>query len=270
MPELPEIETIRRALSPKIRDRRLTGAIVRHPTLRWPIPENMNDLVQGQTIHAVRRRSKYLLLDLDEGTLLVHLGMSGQLRLIRQDEPVGKHDHIDLLLDNGQALRLNDSRRFGAVLWAPLGTDHIRLQGLGPEPLSGAFTEAVLKKALHSKSSPIKTTIMDASVVVGVGNIYANEALFQSRIHPRRPANSLNDEELMRLVVAIREVLLAGIRHGGSTLKDFVHPDGSSGNFVSFMKVYGRAGAPCTVCGNPLHQARLGGRATVWCETCQH
>ena len=267
MPELPEIETVSRALRPDLIGHTVRNIVKRRPSLRWVIPDL--DFLIGQPISNVERRSKYVIISFPQGQLLIHLGMSGFLRWTEPEDKVGPHDHWEMILDNGRILRLRDHRRFGAVLWQDNGTVHPLLAHLGPEPLTDAFTSTVLKQHIKGRTSPIKTVIMDASVVVGVGNIYANEALFHAKIDPRSPAHSLKEKHLSALVDAIKFVLQEGIRLGGATLRDYHSVDGSDGLFAQFTSVYGRAGEPCKVCSTPIESATLGQRNTFWCPKCQ-
>jgi len=269
MPELPEVETTRRSLLPELKDRQISKVILRRPDLRWPIPKEIARLLPGQPIQGLRRRAKYLLLDLEPGSALLHLGMSGCLRMVPKDFPVGRHDHVDLVLDSGRALRFTDPRRFGCLLWQPKGELHALLSNLGPEPLASKFTGEVLFEASRGRSASIKTFLMDQGIVVGVGNIYAVEALFRAGIAPDRAAGSVSRKRYIRLVQAVKEILTQAIRSGGTTLKDFRHPDGMPGYFKQELAVYGRQGEPCVVCGRALHGNRLGNRATVWCAQCQ-
>lgn len=269
MPELPEVETTRAALAPHLTGRRVTAAILRRTDLRWPIASQIADLLPGQHIRAVRRRAKYLLLDTDIGSALLHLGMSGSLRVVPAETPPRVHDHVDLVLDNAQVLRMRDPRRFGSLLWQPPGTVHPLLSALGPEPLSETFTGDYLYALSRSRRTAVKIFLMAQAVVVGVGNIYAAEALFAARISPLRPAGKVSRERYQRLAAEIRRVLEAAIRQGGTTLRDFVSPDGNTGYFVQQLSVYGRGGEPCPACDRPLRQASIGQRTTVWCSHCQ-
>ena len=272
MPELPEVETTRRGVADGLTGRMLSGAIVRHSQLRWPVPDNLAQLVAGRTVREVGRRAKYLLLDLGDGTLIIHLGMSGSLRLVAAERAVEKHDHIDLLIagtDGPRALRFRDPRRFGALLWAPPGELHPLLRALGPEPLDEHFTPAYLQAALARRGTAIKPTLMDNHVVVGVGNIYANESLFRSGISPEQAANTLTLAQCARLVMHVRETLTEAIAAGGSTLRDFVDSDGKSGYFQQRYFVYGRTGQPCYRCGTLIRQIRQAQRSTCWCPHCQ-
>ena len=270
MPELPEVETTRRGIAPHVLGRRVTGMIVREPRLRWPVPSDLPELLSGQTIETLERRGKYLLLGTAAGTLLVHLGMSGNLRILQEAQAVQKHDHVDILLDSGDVLRYNDPRRFGTMLWLeaePLA--HPLLRNLGPEPLSDEFTGAYLFQRSRGRTGPIKSFIMDSHIVVGVGNIYANESLFLSGIHPERSAGRIGLERYERLAGHIKDVLQRSIEQGGTTLRDFVGGDGKPGYFQQTLLVYGRGGEPCTLCSKLLKETRLGQRTTVFCSSCQ-
>ena len=269
MPELPEVETIRLGLTPHLEGRRITGVTLRRPDLRWPIPPEISQRLPGQVILGVRRRAKYLLLDLANGSALLHLGMSGSLRVLDPDLPAGKHDHVDITLDSGQLLRFNDPRRFGCLLWQPLGETHSLLGNLGPEPLSAAFQGEHLFRLSRKKRSPVKAFLMDQTVVVGVGNIYAAETLFRAGLDPGREAGQVSRQAYGRLAQAVKEILAQAIRAGGTTLRDFIHPDGKPGYFSQELFVYGREGEPCLRCGRLLSGNRLGQRATVWCGHCQ-
>ena len=270
MPELPEVETTRRGIAPHVEGRRITAVSLRETRLRWPVPETLPACLTGQRCHQVSRRAKYLLLRLDRGHLLLHLGMSGSLRVLPQGSAAEKHDHLDLALDNGQLLRLRDPRRFGAVLWLEQPPEaHPLLARLGPEPLSDAFTPEGLQQACKGRKQAIKARIMDARTVVGVGNIYACEALFAAGIHPATPAGQLDRPALRRLHKAIRRILAQAIAAGGSTLKDFQQADGRPGYFSQQLFVYGRAGEPCHHCGQPITQIRQQGRSSWFCPACQ-
>ncbi|MGO8753721.1 MAG: bifunctional DNA-formamidopyrimidine glycosylase/DNA-(apurinic or apyrimidinic site) lyase [Gallionellaceae bacterium] len=270
MPELPEVETTLRGLSPRLTGQRVAGVIIRHPQLRWPVPKNLPKLLRGQTIRALRRRAKYLLLEFDHGTLILHLGMSGSVRILPAGTSAEKHDHFDLLLDNGILMRLRDPRRFGAVLWheGDVST-HPLLKNLGPEPLEKQFDAAHLYRATRNKTAAIKLVIMDSRVVVGVGNIYASEALFRAGIKPQLAAGKLSLPRCARLVAEIRATLAAAIKKGGSTLRDFVNSSGEPGYFQQHYFVYGRAGEPCRKCGTAIKQVRQGQRSSFYCPNCQ-
>ena len=270
MPELPEVETTRRGIEPHLLNRSVTALIVRQPRLRWPVPEELVELLPGQTIQAVQRRAKYLLLRLDRGTLILHLGMSGSLRTLPADLPAQKHDHLDLILQDGRCLRLRDPRRFGAVLWQPdHADDHPLLRDLGPEPLGDGFNGLRLQRIARSRRVAVKNLIMDSRVVVGIGNIYANEALFLARIHPGRDCRRISAERYGRLAATITRVLAAAIEQGGTTLRDFSQADGNPGYFALSLKVYGREGEPCPACARPIRQRRIGQRSSFFCPRCQ-
>jgi formamidopyrimidine-DNA glycosylase len=269
MPELPEVETTRRGLAPHVEGRRVTAARLRRADLRWPIAPEIGSLLPGRRIDAVRRRAKYLLLDTDAGSALLHLGMSGSLRVLPADTPLRAHDHVDLALDPDAVLRFNDPRRFGCLLWQPPGEVHPLLRGLGPEPLSEAFDGDYLFARSRGRLAPVKTLLMDQAVVVGVGNIYAAEALFAAGISPLRAAGKVSRERYGRLAAAVKNVLAHAIDRGGTTLRDFISPDGAPGYFEQELSAYGRGGEPCPRCGRPLKQASIGQRTTVWCGHCQ-
>ncbi|MEO1963338.1 MAG: bifunctional DNA-formamidopyrimidine glycosylase/DNA-(apurinic or apyrimidinic site) lyase [Cycloclasticus sp.] len=271
MPELPEVETTRRGIAPHIEGKRVTGVIVRQPKLRWPISAEISTLLPGLRINSVKRRAKYLLINTDKGTLIIHLGMSGSLRVVNADTAPEKHEHIDIIFNNNNCLRYKDPRRFGCLLWSsgPIG-EHKLIQHLGPEPLSDAFDiDDFLPKA-KAKRVPIKSLIMDGHIVVGVGNIYASEALFKAGIHPKRAANNISKARLNNLVLAIKDILAQAIEQGGTTLKDFVNSEGKPGYFQQTLNVYGRAKQPCTNCRTPIKQITIGQRSTFYCPRCQH
>jgi formamidopyrimidine-DNA glycosylase len=269
MPELPEVETTRRGLAPHLEGGRVLGATLRRQNLRWPIAPEVSSVLPGQRIDAVRRRAKYLLLDTAAGSALLHLGMSGSLRVLPAATPVRPHDHVDLVLDGGRVLRFNDPRRFGCLLWQPPGTVHPLLAALGPEPLAEEFDGDHLFRLSRGRSAPVKNFLMDQAVVVGVGNIYAAEALFAAGISPMRRAGRISPERYARLAAEVKRILLHAIGRGGTTLRDFISPDGAPGYFEQELSVYGRAGQPCPACGRALRHAVLGQRATVWCGHCQ-
>ena len=269
MPELPEVEVSRQGIAPWLLGHTVTRVVVRTPALRWPIPGEIQLLV-GCPIERIERRAKYLLLYSTLGTAILHLGMSGRLRILPIGTPAEKHDHVDIELDNGKLLRLNDARRFGALLWTSGDPhQHPLLAALGPEPLTSAFHGDYLHERNRRKQSAIKPWLMDNHLVVGVGNIYANESLFAAGIDPRRAASSLSLAECERLVVEIKAVLARAIHQGGTTLKDFTRADGRPGYFVQELQVYGRGGAECKECGHPLTVIRQGQRTTVFCPHCQ-
>src|SRR5690606_25196691 len=269
MPELPEVETTRRGLAPHLTGRRVERVVLRRPDLRWPIPGEVPGLLAGQRIDGVRRRAKYLLLDTAAGSALMHLGMSGSLRLVPEETPVRAHDHFDMVLDDGRALRFNDPRRFGCLLWQPPGETHPLLASLGPEPLSDAFDGEWLWQLSRGRRAPVKTFLMDQAVVVGVGNIYAAEALFMAGISPLRAAGRVSRARYEALAGAVKAILLAAIERGGTTLRDFLAPDGAPGYFEQELSTYGRGGQPCRRCGAALKQRPIGQRTTVWCGRCQ-
>jgi formamidopyrimidine-DNA glycosylase len=270
MPELPEVETTRRGIEPHVLARCIRGAEVRQPRLRWPVPADLAQRVTGQRVAAVERRAKYLLLHTAAGALIVHLGMSGSLRIVPAGEPPGSHDHVDILLEAGRALRFTDPRRFGAVLWTEgPPAAHPLLRRLGPEPLTEAFGGERLYRLSRRRQAAVKPFIMDSRVVVGVGNIYANEALFLSAIDPRRAAGRISRDRYETLATRIKAVLAQAIEQGGTTLRDFVGGDGRPGYFRHQLKVYGRADQPCPQCDAVLREARLGQRSTVFCPRCQ-
>lgn len=270
MPELPEVETTRRGIAPHLLGRTIARVIVREPRLRWPVPPEFGANLEAQVIERVERRGKYLLLGNALGFALLHLGMSGSLRILPASTPPGRHEHLDLLLDDGLCLRLTDPRRFGAALWAgPAPFEHPLLRALGPEPFDARFDAAYLRTQAQGRRAAVKTFIMDSHVVVGVGNIYASEALFLAGIHPQRAAGRVSHERYGALVEAIREVLTQAIEAGGTTLRDFVGSEGRPGYFRQSLRVYERAGAPCRRCGTPLRAVRLGQRSSYYCPHCQ-
>jgi formamidopyrimidine-DNA glycosylase len=269
MPELPEVETTRAGLAPHLVGRTVTGVTLRRKSLRWAIPPAIAKTLPGERILAVRRRAKYLLVDTPPGSALLHLGMTGVLRVLPAKTPVGTHDHVDVALDSGRVLRFTDPRRFGCLLWQPAGTTHELLADLGPEPLSDDFDGEHLFERSRGRSAPVKTFLMDQRIVVGVGNIYAAEALFRAGIAPHRAAGRVSRERYLALATAVKDVLAYAITRGGTTLRDFLSPDSEPGYFETELLAYGREGEPCTACGRPLKGAVLGGRATVWCARCQ-
>ncbi len=270
MPELPEVETTRRGIAPALQDRRIRGVVVRERRLRWPIARDLNARLSGQRIRAIRRRAKYLLIDLETGTLILHLGMSGSLRVLPPETGVLAHDHLDIVLDSGLALRFNDPRRFGCVLFAegdPLS--HKLLRRLGPEPLEESFTGDYLQRVFRGRRVAIKTLLMNGQLLVGVGNIYASEALFRARINPRRAAGRLKPAQLRKLARSIKQVLNLAIRAGGTTLRDYVGANGDPGYFRRKLYVYERSGKPCRVCRTPIRHFTQGQRSTYFCPHCQ-
>jgi len=269
MPELPEVETTRRGLAPHLDGRRITGVVLRRPDLRWPIPPEITALLPGQRITAVRRRAKYLLIDTAPGSALLHLGMSGCLRVLTPATTIGTHDHVDITLDSRRVLRFTDPRRFGCLLWQPAGSTHNLLARLGPEPLSDDFSGDYLFERSRGRKASVKTFLMDQAIVVGVGNIYAAESLFHAGIAPAREAGKVSRERYLRLAEAVKSILAHAIERGGTTLRDFINPDSEPGYFEQELFVYGREGEPCKSCGRRLRGTRLGNRATAWCGHCQ-
>lgn len=275
MPELPEVEVCRRGLLPHVAGQRIDGAVVRFPRLRNELPVDLGATLAGRTVVAVERRGKYLLFDCrratDRGWLIVHLGMSGNLRVVEADRPPQRHDHVDLLLTQA-VLRYSDPRRFGVIDWWP-GAEpdrHPLLAVLGVEPLAAEFTGDWLYAVTRRRASPIKTVLMDSHLLVGVGNIYASESLFRAGISPLRAASRIGRARCVALAAAVRATLGDAIAAGGSSIRDYLHSDGSSGYFQLECAVYGRAGAACRRCGGAIRQIRQGGRSTFYCPACQH
>jgi formamidopyrimidine-DNA glycosylase len=270
MPELPEVETTRRGLEPVLVGQRIRAAIVRNRAMRRPVPRRLPQLLKGATVRALTRRGKYLLFDCGAGTLILHLGMSGRLWVVRDGAPPAAHDHFDLVLDNGTVVRLRDPRRFGLLLWQagdPLA--HALLAGIGPEPLSAEFGGDALYAETRRRSAAIKHVLMDSSVVAGVGNIYASEALFRAGIRPGAAAGRLSRSRCALLADKVRETLEVAIVAGGSSLRDYVRSDGLAGNYQSQFLVYDRAGEPCRQCGTTIKGIRQGQRSTYYCPKCQ-
>ena len=271
MPELPEVETVRRGVEPQVVGRRIAAVRVHDRRLRWPVPEGFEDFLIGKRIEAVTRRGKYLIFDLGGDRIIVHLGMSGRLNLLRGNPVLRKHDHVDIELSGGLRLRFHDPRRFGAVLpWPAEEAGHALLDELGPEPLSAEFTGDHLFHRSRGRSAPLKNFIMDGQVVVGAGNIYAAESLFRAGLRPTRAAGRVTRAEYTRLAQAIRAVLSEAISQGGTTLRDFVGASGEAGYFQQQLFVYGREGAACRVCNSTIKNIRLGHRASCYCPGCQH
>jgi formamidopyrimidine-DNA glycosylase len=269
MPELPEVETTRRGLAPLVTAHRIARLTVRERRLRWPIAKGLNGKLAGREVVALNRRGKYLLFELDRGCLLIHLGMSGSLRYLPEAVPVRTHDHFDIVLDGGALLRYNDPRRFGSLHYTTAPENHPLLRDLGPEPFADAFTGDYLWRLCRGRRTAIKTLIMNAHVVVGIGNIYANEALFRAGIHPARPAARVSRPRLDCLCGEIRAVLEDALRAGGTTLRDFVGGDGKPGYFRQSLAVYERDGQPCRNCGALILRRVLGQRASYYCPRCQ-
>ncbi len=270
MPELPEVETIRRGIATHLENQFIQTVIVREHRLRWPVPDHLADILPGQQVQRIVRRGKYLLFQCTTGHILIHLGMSGNLRLLPPSTPVKKHDHLDLIFDHQRCLRYHDPRRFGSVLWTtePI-FNHPLLSNLGPEPLSSDFTGEYLHHLAHKRNVAVKNYIMDSHIVVGVGNIYANEALFLAGIHPARPAGEVSRTRYQKLVTHVKQVLTRAIAMGGTTLRDFSDSTGQQGYFRQALQVYGRAGEACVNCGNLIQVQRIGQRASYFCKKCQ-
>jgi formamidopyrimidine-DNA glycosylase len=270
MPELPEVETTRQGIAPYATGQQVTRVLVRERRLRWPISLELEASFSGQVICDVQRRGKYLLFRTVQGTLLIHLGMSGSLRVLRQETPPQKHDHVDIWLANGDYLRFTDPRRFGALLWTSAPPEqHPLLRSLGPEPLETDFSAEYLYESARNRKVCVKLFIMDSRIVVGVGNIYANEALSLAGIHPLRSAKRISLRRYGCLVAAIQQVLKAAIAQGGTTLRDFVSSEGKPGYFQQSLRVYGRNRQPCQTCGQVIQTRRVGQRSTYYCPHCQ-
>ena len=270
MPELPEVETTRRGLEPLLVGQRIRTVVVRNRRLRQPVPRRLPQLIAGATVHSLARRGKYLLVVCGAGSLILHLGMSGRLWVVKDGAAPTLHDHFDMVLENGTVVRLRDPRRFGLVLWQagdPLA--HPLLAEIGPEPLSAGFDGAWLHRVTRTRGAAIKHVLMDGHVVAGVGNIYANEALFRAGISPRTSARRLTRERCHVLAAKIRETLELAIDAGGSSLRDYVASDGMAGNYQSQFLVYGRAGEPCQRCGTVIRGVKQGQRSTFYCPRCQ-
>lgn len=270
MPELPEVETTRRGLEPHVVGRRIREVVVRESRLRWPVPRDLARRLRGQEVLAIRRRGKYLVFDCAQGHLIVHLGMSGRLTVVPTQLPAAAHDHIDLRFEGPSALRLTDPRRFGAMLWVSGPAErHALLKDLGMEPLEAAFTGSALHARARDRRVAVKHFLMNAHIVTGVGNIYANEALFHAGVHPLRAAGRVSRARWDRVAASVRETLTRAIAAGGTTLRDFASADGTPGEFQTDCAVYGREGEPCRACGGPIRQVRQGSRSTFYCPTCQ-
>ncbi|MBX9676787.1 MAG: bifunctional DNA-formamidopyrimidine glycosylase/DNA-(apurinic or apyrimidinic site) lyase [Methylotenera sp.] len=278
MPELPEVEITRRGLLPLI-NQGVTQVVIRNASMRWPIPSHLPETLQGKKLLNLTRRAKYILAEFGAvsgdktvplGTLLLHLGMSGRICLLERNYPPEKHDHFDIVFDNGKVLRLRDPRRFGAVLWAGDNpNEHMLISVLGPEPLEDRFSAQYLYDAIRTRTAAIKVTIMDSHLVVGVGNIYASESLFRARIHPESPAKNLTLKMCEKLVAEIKSTLNDALNAGGSSLRDFFGTDGNPGYFQQDYFVYGRTDEPCKICASAIKNIRLGQRSTFYCTNCQ-
>lgn len=270
MPELPEVETIARGLQPALQHQKIQSVAIRHHQLRWPVPNNLSTELPGLTIKAINRRAKYIVLTTDQGSLLIHLGMSGRIQLHQAFIPPKKHDHIDIAFTNQMIMRFTDPRRFGAFLWTTAQWEfHPLLKNLGPEPLDKDFSEHYLQHALKNRSAAIKNLIMNNNIVVGVGNIYAAESLFLAGINPSTRGCALTLSQIKKLVRAIKIVINDAIELGGTTLKDFADSNGNPGYFSQQLKVYGRKALPCFQCKTILRSMTIAGRSTVFCTTCQ-
>lgn len=270
MPELPEVETTCRGISPYLIGQIIVKTIIRQPKLRWAIPCELKKRAKGQKIEQITRRGKYLILNLSQGYIIIHLGMSGSLRIVSPSTPHKKHDHFEIHTTNDQCLRYTDPRRFGCVLWTDHDPQqHSLLRSLGPEPLTEDFSGSYLFAQSRNKKVAIKQLIMNSQIVVGVGNIYANEALFSSRIHPTRSASRISPERYETLAINIKKILAEAIKKGGTTLKDFSNAEGKPGYFQQTLQVYGRGNQPCVICNKTLKEIQVGQRATVYCPTCQ-
>ncbi len=270
MPELPEVETTRRGIAPHVTNKPVLDVVIRQQHLRWPVPASLGDELVGRHIRAVGRRAKYLLFYLDQGCMILHLGMSGSLRIVDPSAPADSHDHVDIVFRGGVCLRLRDPRRFGSIHWTtqhPL--EHHLLCRLGPEPFAPDFSAGYLYRLSRNRTQSIKAFIMDSRTVVGVGNIYASEALFQSGIHPLRKAGNISLARYGRLTGSVKSVLEAALTKGGTTLRDFVGGDGAPGYFKQELDVYDRAGEPCRTCGAGIRVMRQGQRSTYYCARCQ-
>jgi len=270
MPELPEVETTLKGIEPHVIHQKIMEVTIRHFGLRWPIAANIKQILTHLRIDQLERRGKYLLFKTSKGTLILHLGMSGRLRIVTAETPVQKHDHVDIEFGNHKILRFTDPRRFGAFLWTQEDpAEHELLKHLGPEPLSQDFSGHYLWEKSRSRKVAIKAFIMDSKVVVGVGNIYATEALFAAGIHPKLAAGKISASRYDLLAKEIKKILRSAIKQGGTTLKDFVNSEGKPGYFKLQLKAYGRKGLACVNCGTKMKEIRLGQRSTVYCPTCQ-
>ncbi|HYA37484.1 MAG TPA: bifunctional DNA-formamidopyrimidine glycosylase/DNA-(apurinic or apyrimidinic site) lyase [Candidatus Methylomirabilis sp.] len=270
MPELPEVETTRRGIEPQVVGRIVMRVVVRNPRLRWPVPEKLTKELPGHKIKSVARRGKYLLLVTAAGTAILHLGMSGSLRVVACTQPADKYDHVDIVLDNGECVRLRDPRRFGSLLWTcddPLR--HKLLRDLGPEPLANDFRGAYLFEVARGRRRAVRDFLLDSRIIAGIGNIYANEALFTAGIRPTRPAGKITRAQYDRLVAAIRQTLQRALLAGGTTLRDFRNGRGEPGYFQLSLSVYGKNREPCPTCGTVIKARRLGQRTAFYCPTCQ-
>jgi len=270
MPELPEVETTRRGLEPLIVDRIITSIHIYKEKLRWEIPKHLIDTLKNQTIQKISRRAKYLLVDFSDGQLVMHLGMTGSISVVPDVEPLKKHHHFELKLDNKTSMRFHDPRRFGSILWQKYDEQLSLLKKLGPEPLSYEFDENSLFNSSIGKTKNIKTFIMDSHIVVGVGNIYASESLFLAGISPKREVGKTSKKRFKTLVKCIKKVLTESINNGGTTLNDFSNVDGEAGYFYQILSVYDRKDMPCKRCSGTIKKIVQNQRATYYCPKCQH
>ena len=271
MPELPEVETTLRGIAPSMQGRTITDIVIRNASLRWPVTDDVL-LAVGRRVEKCMRRAKYLLFEIDGavGGLIIHLGMSGSLRVCHFAEAPRKHDHVDIVLDNGRCVRFHDPRRFGMFGWWDAPAErHTLLSRLGPEPLSDEFSGDHLWRLSRGRRGAVKNFIMDGKIVVGVGNIYASEALFMAGVHPSRAAGRISQVRYDALAAAIRDVLSRAIRHGGTTLRDFLNSEGNPGYFAQELLVYEREGRPCFHCGKPIRKKVIGQRSSYYCPACQ-
>ncbi len=270
MPELPEVETTRRGIEPLVSDKVVDHVLIHNASLRWPVSQELVSILPGQKFTVVSRRSKYLLFSIGQGTMLVHLGMTGNLRVDNSHLVRRKHDHVEIVFTDGTALRYNDSRRFGSILWTEEDpAQHVRLATLGPEPFSSEFNATYLYKRSRGRKIAVKPFLMDAHIVVGVGNIYASEALFRASVDPVRPAGKVSMASYKRLVETVTVILNEAIAAGGTTIRDFANSEGKPGYFSQELRVYGRAGQKCTTCDTLIKQIKLGQRSTFYCPRCQ-
>jgi len=270
MPELPEVEISCRGIRPHLSGHIIKTILIRQPSLRWPIPADLPSILTGQRIEKIERRAKYILFHCSSGTLIMHLGMSGSLRILTKEEPPQKHDHVDIIMQNGHYLRYRDPRRFGSILWTDKPVlEHKLLINLGPEPLGSVFNGEYLKKKSKQRRVAVKIFIMNAAIVVGVGNIYASEALFAAGIDPRLNANKVSLQRYNTLAEQIKKILKKAIKAGGTTLRDFKKSDGQPGYFKQKLQVYGKTGDQCPVCESTIKQIKLGQRASFYCGNCQ-
>ena len=269
MPELPEVETTKNGISPWVTGNTIEKLIIRVSKLRWMIESDIKKKPLGKVVQSVKRRAKYILLEMDHGSAIIHLGMSGSLRIIKSDEPPMKHDHFDIVFKNGISLRYRDPRKFGAFFWSHNPSSHRLFQRLGPEPLCDEFSEKYLWEKSRKRKVTIKQFIMNSQVVVGVGNIYASESLFLAGIRPSIKTGRLSRKRMKKLVEAIKKILIQAIKSGGTTLQDFYMSDGNPGYFKQKLKVYGREKEPCVKCGEPISIRILGQRSTFYCRICQ-